>query len=102
MFCSRDITAGSSTGSGGHEIRVPEAEALEFPTQFKGGKSWDGALSPGGACHTPGPTMRLWVRPVIAGHGDVESQKKYGDVDCDPDDEAGGAPGAEWGRRHCF
>jgi len=39
--------------------------------------------------------MRLWVRPVIAGHGDVESQKKYGDVDCDPDDEAGGAPGAE-------
>ena len=39
MSCSRDSTAGTSTGSGGHEIRVPEAEALEFPPQFKGRKS---------------------------------------------------------------
>lgn len=39
MSCSSDSTAGTNAGIGGHEIRVPEAEVLEFPPQSKGKKS---------------------------------------------------------------
>lgn len=58
MSCSSDSTAGTNAGIGGHEIRVPEAEVLEFPPQSKGKKSRDGVLSPGGACHAPDPIRR--------------------------------------------